>query len=69
MAIDTPKKRKSAAGVPQPETNVPLPDGTIDALDRATLSGVYLPAAASVIGGLGYILFGDEDCWTFKART
>lgn len=40
MAIDTAKKRASALGVGQVGT-VPLPDGQIDAGDRAQLAGAY----------------------------
>ena len=69
MPVDTPKKRKAAAGVPQPATTVPFPDGTIDVDDRAALSGVYLPTAPSVLAGLGFVIFGDEDCWTMKVRS
>ena len=40
--VDTPKKRKqaAAAGI---GTILPFPGGTLDAVDRAILSGVYLP--------------------------
>ena len=42
MAIDSAKKRRSALGAGGgPGTNLPLPDGAIDAADRATLAGVY----------------------------
>lgn len=46
MAIDTATKRASALGVGQPPGVIlPVPDGTIDAADRAQLAGGYAPAA------------------------
>lgn len=69
MAVDTPEKRKKAAGVPQPATTVPVPDGTIDVFDRGALSGVYLPTAPAVLASLGFVVYGDEDCFTLKIRT
>lgn len=46
MAIDTATKRASAIGVGQPPGVIlPVPDGTIDASDRAQLAGGYAPAS------------------------
>lgn len=47
MAIDTPKKRRKAAGTGIPGQTLPAPDGTIDASDREQVSGVYTPSGAS----------------------
>lgn len=38
---DTAKKRRSLLGLGRPGAVLPLPDGTIDASDRAMLVGAY----------------------------
>ena len=49
MAIDTAKKRRRVVGVGLPfAVLTPKPDGTIDAIDRATLADVYVPKASII---------------------
>lgn len=40
---DTAAKRAAALGVGAPGGSLPIPDGSIDAADRAQLAGVYMP--------------------------
>lgn len=59
MALDTATKRASALGVGMPPGIIlPVPDGTIDAADRAALSGVVVPTAA-VPGSFTAVSFKD----------
>lgn len=70
MAVDSKKKRKGATAPPQPATTVPFPDGTVDAADRAVLSGEYVPSLMAMGSGTrkGFKFFGDDDCFTWKPR-
>lgn len=69
MAVDTKRKRKGATAPPQPATTVPFPDGTIDAGDRGTLTGEYVPSLMAAGGTRrGFKIFGDDDCYTWKPR-
>lgn len=70
MAINTKKRRKGATAVPQPASTVPFPDGTVDIADRGSLSGEYVPAhmTSSETSRPGFVIFGNEDCFTWKTR-
>lgn len=61
--IDSQDKRTGVAGGENP-----LPDGSIDAGDRATIAHEYVPGlyVTSILGGLSTNIFGDDMGYTFK---
>lgn len=61
--INSQDKRTGAAG-----GETPLPDGSIDAGDRATVAHEYVPGLynSGVLGGLSTNTFGDDMGYTFK---
>jgi hypothetical protein len=61
MAIDTERKRKSAATV-SAVWNGPsvVPDGTIDGPDRQHIGWSYSGIAASAPGGIAFSIFYEE---------
>lgn len=71
MAIDSAAKRAAALGMGRPGIVLPIPDGTIDAADRAHLAGVALPSdgetpalpriTAYLDAGLIPVKYLDED--------
>lgn len=66
MPIDSEEKRRASVGVSDGE--LPLPDGTIDADDRAVLSGVYPVGVAGpiVAGYLSGRMCGDDMGYTLR---
>lgn len=66
--LDDEKKRRKglAAGKGRP---LPLPDGAVDADDRASVAKVFAEAGGGGGGPSlhgGFRLFGDGSCATFK---
>jgi hypothetical protein len=61
MALDTAAKRAAALGVGLPPGVIlPVPDGSIDAADRAALAGIAVPAAASSLVEVPDVVGDDE---------
>lgn len=68
MPVDTAKKRKAALTEGAPQTDVPLPDGTIDAGDRGQLTGTYVPSPVSASDHIWKRCYGDVgiSCYVMK---
>lgn len=51
MAIDTARKRRLALGVGVGFVLAPIPDGSLDVVDRAQLLGLYSWATVTLVAG------------------